>query len=94
MKILAKYIVRNFLGTLFFALVAFTAIYIIIDMVGFMDKFIDRNVGFFTVVKYYVFYFPYIIILTLPVATLLASLFSVGQLSRAIKRKKKSIKRT
>ncbi len=82
MKILAKYIVRIFLGTLFFALVAFTAIYIIIDMVGFMDKFIDRNVGFFVVVKYYVFYFPYIIILTLPVATLLASLFSVGQLSR------------
>lgn len=82
MIILAKYITRNFLGTLFFALVAFTAIFIIIDVVGFMDKFIDRNVGFFIVVKYYCFYLPYIIILTLPVATLLASLFSVGQLSR------------
>ncbi len=82
MIILAKYIVRNFLGTLFFALVAFTAIFIIIDVVGFMDKFIDRNVSLFIVVKYYFFYLPYVIILTLPVATLLASLFSVGQLSR------------
>lgn len=82
MRILANYIIRNFLGTLFFALIAFAAIYIVIDVVGFMDKFIDRNVGFFTVVKYYAYYFPYIVILTLPVATLLASLFSVGQLSR------------
>jgi len=82
MRILDKYIIRNFLGTLLFALIAFSAIYIIIDVVGFMDKFIDRNVGFFVVAKYYIFYLPYIIILTLPVATLLASLFSVGQLSR------------
>ncbi|UCE04389.1 MAG: LPS export ABC transporter permease LptG [bacterium] len=82
MRILDKYIIRNFIGTLLFALIAFTAIYIIIDVVGFMDKFIDRNVGFFIVARYYIFYLPYIIILTLPVATLLASLFSVGQLSR------------
>ncbi len=82
MKILDKYITRNFLGTLFFALIAFTVIYIIIDAVGFMDKFIDRNVSFFIVAKYYLFYLPYIVILTLPVATLLASLFSVGQLAR------------
>lgn len=82
MRILDKYIIRTFLGTLLFALVAFSAIYIIIDIVGFMDKFIDRNVGFLIVAKYYIFYLPYIIILTLPVATLLASLFSVGQLSR------------
>jgi len=82
MRILDRYIIRKFLGTLFFALIAFSVIYIIIDVVGFMDKFIDRNVGLFIVVKYYIFYLPYIVILTLPVAMLLASLFSVGQLSR------------
>ena len=82
MRILDNYIIRNFLGTLLFALIAFSVIYIIIDVVGFMDKFIDRNVGLLIVIKYYIYYLPYIIILTLPVATLLASLFSVGQLSR------------
>ncbi len=82
MKILDKYISRGFLGTLLFALIAFSAIFIVIDAVGFMDKFIDQNVSFFIVAKYYLFYLPYIIILTLPVATLLASLFSVGQLAR------------
>lgn len=82
MKILDKYIIRNFLGTLAFALIAFSVIYIIIDVVGYMDKFIDRKFGLLIVIKYYLFYLPYIVILTLPVATLLASLFSVGQLSR------------
>ena len=82
MKILDNYIIRNFMGTLIFSLIAFSVIYIIIDVVGFMDKFIDRNVGLLIVIKYYIYYLPYIIILTLPVATLLASLFSVGQLSR------------
>lgn len=82
MKILDKYILQKFIGTLLFALVAFTVIFIIIDLVGFLDKFIDRKVSFMIVVKYYIFYLPYIIVLTLPVATLLASLFSIGQLAR------------
>ena len=82
MKILDKYILQKFLGTLLFALIAFSVIFIIIDLVGFLDKFIDRKVGFSIVIKYYLFYFPYIIVLTLPVATLLASLFSIGQLAR------------
>lgn len=82
MKILDRYILQKFIGTLLFALIAFSAIFIIIDLVGFLDKFIDRNVGFLIVIQYYLFYFPFIVVLTLPVATLLASLFSVGQLAR------------
>ena len=82
MKLLDKYIIKGFLGTHLFSLIAFCAIYVIIDFVGFVDKFIDQNVGITIIVKYYLFYLPYIIILILPVATLLASLFSIGQLSR------------
>lgn len=82
MKILDKYILQKFIGTMLFALIAFSVIFIIIDLVGFLDKFIDRNVGFTIVMKYYLFYFPYIVVLTLPVATLLASLFSIGQVAR------------
>jgi len=82
MKILDKYILKKFLGTLIFALIAFSAIFIIIDIIGFLDKFIDHKVPLSIIVKYYLYYLPYIIILTLPVATLLASLFSVGQLAR------------
>ena len=82
MKILEKYLIKQFLATQLFALIAFAAIFIIIDIIGFLDKFIDHSVSFSMLIQYYIFYLPYIIILTLPVATLLASLFSVGQLSR------------
>ncbi len=82
MRILDKYISQNFLGTMIFALISFAAIYVVIDLVGFLDKFIDQNVSFLIVGQYYLYYLPYILILTLPVATLLASLFSVGQLAR------------
>lgn len=82
MKLLDQYILKRFIGTQVFALIAFSVIFIVIDLVGFLDKFIDQRVSTVVVLKYYFFYLPYIIILTLPVATLLASLFSVGQLAR------------
>jgi len=82
MRILDNYISRNFLGTLIFALFAFCIIFIIIDLVGYMDKFIDKDVPKIVIIKYYIFYLPYIIVLSLPVAMLLASLFSIGQMAR------------
>lgn len=82
MNILDKYLIRSFLNVLTFALFAFCLIYIVVDLIGFMDKFIDSDVSSFFIIKYYLYYIPYIIILSLPVAMLLASLFSVGQLAR------------
>ncbi|OQX88863.1 LPS export ABC transporter permease LptG [candidate division KSB1 bacterium 4484_87] len=82
MKILDRYLLTKFLGTLAFSLLSFSVIFIIIDIIGFLDKFIDHHVPLKIIAIYYLYYLPYIIILTLPVAMLLASLFSVGQLAR------------
>ena len=70
MKILDKYILRNFWGTLIFSLMAFCLIFIIVDLIGYLDKFIDRNVPYVAIVKYYLYYLPYIIVLSFPVAVL------------------------
>ena len=51
-------------------------------MVEHLDTFIDRHATFFIVIKYYFYYTPYIIVLSLPVAMLLSSLFSLGQLAK------------
>ncbi|NOZ61163.1 MAG: LPS export ABC transporter permease LptG [Calditrichaeota bacterium] len=82
MKILDRYLLTKFLSALVFSLIAFAIIFIIIDIIGFLDKFIDHHVPPAIIAVYYLYYLPYIIILTLPVAMLLASLFSVGQLAR------------
>lgn len=68
--------------TLGAALVAFVVIYILIDLIENLDTFIDNKAPLITVVKYYLLYIPYMASLTLPIAVLLSSLFTVGQLVR------------
>jgi lipopolysaccharide export system permease protein len=82
MRILDRYLIRQFLFALLFSLIAFWVIFLVVDLVEHLDTFIDRHATFFTVVKYYFYYTPYIIVLSLPVAMLLSSLFSLGQLAK------------
>ena len=81
-RILDKYILRRFCATLGYTIVAFVFIVIFVDMVGNLGKFIDRDVPQIVILKYYSFYVPYILVLALPIAMLLASLFSVGQMAK------------
>ena len=82
MKILDRYILRRFLAVLFFALFAFICIFLIVDSIERLDVYIDEKVPTTVVFKLYLFYLPYIIVLALPIAMLLAALFSVGNMAR------------
>jgi len=81
-KILYKYIAKIYVKTLFFAILVFTVIMIVVDIIDRLDKFIDKNVPFKIVSLYYTYYLPYTLILVLPAAMLMASLFSVSQLQK------------
>ncbi len=81
MRILDWYTLRRFCFTLFYALLSFPMIVIFVDMVGNLSKFIDKEVPLAVIIKYYIFYIPYLIILVLPIAMLLASLFSLSQMA-------------
>jgi len=81
-KILYKYISVLFLRTTVFAILIFSLIMIIVDVIERLDKFIDKRVPFEIVTLYYFYYLPYVFILVLPVAMLMASLFTVSQLKR------------
>jgi lipopolysaccharide export system permease protein len=82
MKILSKYILRRFGGSLLLSLAAFVAVFVVIDLVEHISAFLDRDVGVGVIVMYYVYYFPYIIVFVLPMAMLLAGLFCMGSLIR------------
>jgi lipopolysaccharide export system permease protein len=73
--------VRQFLATFFFTLLALCLLFVIIDLFERLDMFIDRGVTAIQLVQYYLVYLPFIAKLIIPIATLLASLFSVGRLS-------------
>lgn len=80
-KIIDKYLVRQFLQTIFFGLLAFTLVFVIIDMMENLDDFIDENVPRYVIIQYYFVFIPEIIRLMIPVAVLLASLFVAGKMS-------------
>lgn len=82
MYTLDRYIAARFLRALFFSLLVFLAIYVIVDLVEHLDDFIDAQATQGQVIRYYLNYIPYILVLTLPVSMLLATLFSVGTLSK------------
>jgi len=82
MKILDKYSMREFTKTILIALFAFITIFITLDVVEYVDDFIDNDVAVPTVVKFYAFQIPHIFILSVPVAILISALLTVGQMAR------------
>ena len=82
MRILDRYLMRQFCFALLFSLMAFWVIFLVVDLVEHVDKYIDKQASISLVIKYYVYYTPYIVVLSLPVAMLLSCLFSLGQLAK------------
>ncbi len=81
MKILDRYLIKQFIQTILFGLLAFTLIFVVIDMMENLDDFIDQNVPSMMILQYYLVFMPEIIRLITPVAVLLASLFTAGKMS-------------
>lgn len=78
MNILDRYIIWLFISRLLWAMAASLLVFIVVDNVENLDKFIDSGVPMQRVLYYYLLYVPYILYLVLPVATLLATLFTIG----------------
>jgi len=81
MKLLDRTIIRQFLSTAAFSLIAVLLVFIVIDVMEKLDDFIDKQAGWGIIVQYYIFFIPEIIKLIIPVAMLLASLFVTARLS-------------
>lgn len=81
MKLLDRYIIKQFLLTALFGIIAFTIIFIVIDLMEKLDDFLDRQADATVIVEYYLAFTPEMIKLMTPVAILLSSLFTTGKLS-------------
>lgn len=81
MLILDRYILLKFISTLIFAIVALCVIFLVVNMLENLDSFLDQKAGIEVITKYYLYFFPEILKLLTPVATLLATLFTIGGLS-------------
>lgn len=79
MKIIDKYLIKQYLITILFGLLAFTIIFVVIDMMENLDDFIDQNVPMEIILNYYLVFSPEIIKLITPVSVLFAALFTAGK---------------
>jgi lipopolysaccharide export system permease protein len=81
MKILDKYLIRQFIQTILFGLMAFTIIFIVVDAMENLHDFIDQDLPAYEIFHYYFVFAPEIIKLITPVAVLFAALFTAGKAS-------------
>jgi len=81
MKLIDIYLVKQFLQTVFFSLLAFILIFLVVDAMENLDDFIDQDVPWINILQYYIVFTPEIIKLIIPVAVLFGALFTAGKVS-------------
>jgi lipopolysaccharide export LptBFGC system permease protein LptF len=82
MKILDRYVLRNFFEPFFLTFTGFIAIWLIIDIADNFNDFIEAHASFRTIANYYIALLPQTIMLSMPVSIMLALLFSLSRMSR------------
>ena len=82
MRILDKYLLREFAWPLLYCFDAFAMLMILIDLFSTLDEFIQYHARFTTVVHYYLILFPGMFVMIMPMALLLGLLFCLANLSR------------
>jgi lipopolysaccharide export system permease protein len=83
MRRLDRYVLRNFLLAYFYCIAGFISIWFIFDISDNISTFLDDRVSRTLIAKYYLTQVPQILVILLPVALLLALLFSLGRMSRS-----------
>lgn len=83
MKLLDRYLLHRHLFCLGAAVLALLLVAVVVDLIEHIDTFIDYHTAPGQLVRYYFYHAPYWIALTLPIAALLGTLFSLTSLARA-----------
>ena len=81
MKILNRYIFKQFAKAFLFTSLAFVFLFILISMVEKLDKFMDKHLSLLEITRYYLLSIPSTLLITSPVSALLSSILVAGRLS-------------
>jgi len=83
MRLLDRYVLRNFLEPFFLCFFGFLAIWLVIDLSDNGPDFIEAKASLKAVFGFYITQLPQIVLISLPVGLLLALLFSLSKMSRS-----------
>lgn len=82
MRTLDRYILRQYLPALLLALLAFISIFLVVDFIEKLSRFLDHDATAWSVARYFLWKAPYVIVMMLPVALLMATFLTLGQMAR------------
>ncbi|MCK4903804.1 MAG: LptF/LptG family permease [Candidatus Marinimicrobia bacterium] len=82
MKKLDKYLLRQFITILTMAILGFISVFVIVDLIENIDKFIDNSVQLRIIFLFYFYTLPWFFSIGLPMATLIATVFSIGLMAK------------
>lgn len=82
MRILDRYLLREFSGYLGLGLAGFIVIWIVVDFIEKADVFLDHHASAGLLSAYYLASTPEIVVKVLPVALMLATFLALGQLNK------------
>ena len=81
MKLIDRYILRQFLSTYVFVVLILLAITTVIDMTDKMDKFAKAQVTAGQIMKYYLDYIPWIASLVTPITIFIATVYVCARMA-------------
>ena len=81
-KVLDRYLIKSFFKAAFLSIFLFLLVYLIIDVIEHLDDYIDNQASINMVLRYYMYFFPFIIVQITPIAVLLGAMFSTGLMAR------------
>lgn len=82
MRILDRYVLRNFLEPFLLCFFGFIAIWLVFDLSGNVQDFIEGKTPLKVVAGFYLTQLPDVVLFSLPIGLLLALLFSLSRMSR------------
>ena len=83
MTILDRYVLRNTITPFFYCFLGFVGSWFIFDLSNNMPDFIQGHASFSALAEYYSSQVPQLVVLCLPIALLLALLYSLTAMSRS-----------
>ncbi|MBU3911142.1 MAG: LptF/LptG family permease [Candidatus Omnitrophica bacterium] len=82
MRILDKYIIKNFVTPFLYCLVLFIFLYMIIDVFGHLDEILKRGIPLLILQEYYLSMIPLIIMHSAPVASLISTIYVISTMNK------------
>lgn len=82
MSLIHRAVLASFLRTLLTTLAGACVLFLLVDLFEHVDNFLDNHATLAQIGRYYLYKLPWVLDLCLPIAMLMAALFTVGSLAR------------